>query len=34
MTQLSIQIVGADIVRRGLQNLAAEIPQIGRLSGG
>jgi hypothetical protein len=29
--QLSIQIIGADLVRRGLQNLAAEIPQIGRL---
>ena len=30
MTQLSIQITGADIVRKGLQNLAAEIPKIGR----
>jgi hypothetical protein len=31
MTQLSIQVIGADLVRRGLQNLAAEVPQIGRL---
>jgi hypothetical protein len=31
MTQLSIQVVGAELVRKGLQNLAAEIPQIGRL---
>lgn len=31
MTQLSIQVTGADIVRQGLQNLSAEIPQIGRL---
>jgi hypothetical protein len=30
MTQLSIQITGAEIVRRGLQNLSAEIPKIGR----
>jgi hypothetical protein len=28
--QLSLQIVGAEIVRKGLQNLAAEIPRIGR----
>ena len=28
--QLSIQVIGADIVRKGLQNLAAEIPKIGR----
>ena len=31
MTQLSIQINNADIVRRGLQDLSAEIPKIGRL---
>jgi len=31
MTQLSLKIVGADLVRMGLQDLAAEIPQIGRL---
>jgi hypothetical protein len=31
MTQLSIQVTGAELVRRGLQDLSAEIPQIGRL---
>jgi hypothetical protein len=31
MTQLSISVTGAEIVRQGLQNLSAEIPQIGRL---
>ena len=31
MTQLSIEVKGADIVRRGLQDLSAEIPKIGRL---
>lgn len=31
MTQLSISIKNADIVRKGLQDLAAEIPKIGRL---
>ena len=31
MTQLSIQINNADIVRRGLQDLSAEIPKVGRL---
>ena len=31
MTQLSIKVIGADIVRQGLQDLGAEIPQIGRL---
>lgn len=30
MTQLSIDVRGADIVRRGLQDLSAEIPKIGR----
>ena len=30
MTQLSIQVHGAEIVRRGLQDLSAEIPRIGR----
>jgi hypothetical protein len=29
--QLSIGFHGADLVRQGLQNLGAEIPQIGRL---
>lgn len=31
MTQLSIDIKNADIVRQGLQDLAAEVPKIGRL---
>ena len=31
MTQLSIKVTGAEIVRQGLQDLAAEIPKIGRL---
>lgn len=31
MTQLSISIRGADLVRRGLQDLSAEIPKIGKL---
>ncbi len=31
MTQLSIQVTGAEIVRKGLQDLSAEIPKIGRL---
>lgn len=31
MTQLSISVQGADLVRQGLQDLAAEIPRIGRL---
>ena len=31
MTQLSIQVNGAEIVRKGLQDLSAEIPKIGRL---
>jgi len=31
MTQLSIQINNADIVRRGMQDLSAEIPKVGRL---
>lgn len=30
MTQLSITIVNAEIVRKGLQDLSAEIPKIGR----
>lgn len=30
MTQLSIQVIGAEIVRKGLQDLSAEIPKIGR----
>ena len=31
MTQLSVNVTGADVVRQGLQDLSAEIPQIGRL---
>lgn len=31
MTQLSIQVTGAELVRKGLQDLGAEIPKIGRL---
>jgi len=31
MTQLSISITGAELVRKGLQDLGAEIPKIGRL---
>jgi hypothetical protein len=31
MTQLSVQVKGADLVRKGLQDLEAEIPKIGRL---
>lgn len=31
MTILSMNVVGADIVRQGLQDLGAEIPRIGRL---
>jgi hypothetical protein len=31
MTQLSITVLNADIVRKGLQDLSAEIPKIGRL---
>jgi len=31
MTQLSLYFTGAELVRQGLQDLAAEIPQIGRL---
>lgn len=31
MTELSISVTGANIVRQGLQDLSAEIPQIGRL---
>lgn len=31
MTQLSISINNADIVRQGLQDLGAEVPRIGRL---
>src|SRR5689334_4259146 len=31
MTQLSLNITGADLVRKGLQDLSAEIPKIGRL---
>ena len=31
MTQLSIKVTGGELVRQGLQDLAAEIPQIGRL---
>jgi hypothetical protein len=30
MTQLSITVKNADVVRKGLQDLAAEIPKIGR----
>lgn len=30
MTRLSIEVKGADIVRKGLQDLSAEIPKIGR----
>lgn len=30
MTQLSLQIKGADLVRKGLQDLEAEVPKIGR----
>lgn len=31
MTQLSIKVVGAELVRIGLQDLSKEIPEIGRL---
>lgn len=31
MTQLSIQVTGAELVRKGLEDLGAEIPRIGRL---
>ena len=31
MTQLSIRVTGAELVRSGLQDLAAEIPKVGRL---
>jgi len=31
MTQLSIKFTGAELVRSGLQDLAAEIPKVGRL---
>jgi len=31
MTQLSISLKGADLVRKGLQDLSAEIPKIGKL---
>ena len=31
MTQLSISVQNAELVRKGLQDLSAEIPQIGRL---
>ena len=31
MTQLSLNVTGADLVRKGLQDLSAEIPKIGRL---
>jgi len=31
MTQLSLNVVGAELVRQGLENLAKEIPDIGRL---
>lgn len=31
MTQLSITVQNADLVRKGLQDLGAEIPKIGRL---
>ena len=31
MTQLSMTVTGAEIVRQGLQDLNAEIPKIGRL---
>ena len=31
MTQLSIEVKGAELVRKGLQDLSAEIPKIGRL---
>jgi hypothetical protein len=31
MTQLSITVKNAELVRKGLQDLAAEIPKIGRL---
>jgi len=30
MTQLSVTVKGADLVRKGLQDLEAEIPKIGR----
>jgi hypothetical protein len=30
MTQLTMQVTGAEIVRKGLQDLGAEIPRIGR----
>ena len=30
MTQLSIRVTGGEIVRKGLQDLSAEIPKIGR----
>jgi len=31
MTQISINLEGAELVRQGLQNLSKEIPDIGRL---
>ena len=31
MTQLSIQVTGGELVRKGLQDLSAEIPKIGKL---
>jgi len=31
MTQLSLQVKGAELVRKGLQDLSAEIPKIGKL---
>jgi len=30
MTQLSISLTGADIVRKGLQDLSTEVPRVGR----
>ena len=30
MTQITVKVVGADIVRPGLQDLEAQIPKIGR----
>lgn len=30
MTQITVKVVGADIVRQGLQDLEAQIPKIGR----
>jgi hypothetical protein len=31
MTQISLTVKNADLVRQGLQNLGAEIPKVGRL---